>query len=358
MREHLQKVINGFYFVITMMGFILSYIGITKQDTLEWWIVISIVIFNSILLISVGIIQMILYFKYKNNLNQLRCDRDNIEKIQKNCKAKCKDLIIYYKYINGTLNKFLPRLYAFNDEYFAEIDDIREYVELMKNSKVDEEKIENKKNKMIANTKQKHYDRIIDEYRRVLSNITTHLKNEIESYLSCEEKAYNVAITIKLLNKPLRQREDYFDTIVFTAFRDSMTYMEGKREIGEKKYSIYLNSDFLQCLEKEMYVCNCVNKNSENYMNENSDFTKHYNSSVTVPILCQEGSKKIFGYLACDTLVYNNDKVFDREIANILYSTALLLGTYFDNISYAMEYILQDYDDFLDFIYKKSFKVN
>lgn len=359
LKPHIQKVYNIGFALLTVGGFALSILGLVSQNTLEWQILLSIIILNSILLLLIGALTCVFYYKYKTELDDINAERKTIVKKIQLVEKNTIDLIDYHRYIMASLNKFLARLYLLNDNYFEELNETKKYIELLyETEKQPEEEIDNIKTAMIHRTKEKYYLRIIDEYNRLLGNITTHLKTILEQLIKSNGHELEVSIAIKQFDRIYLEPNSYNDVVVYTAFRDLKTYNQNVREIGEKKYSIGSNSGFIHCLQNEMYIVNNFDKTGNSYSNENKDCLNYYNSAVVTPILClYEGRKKYFGYLICDAS--NDDQsseVFDTKIGNVMYATSLLLGTYYDNISYAWEVIIEDYDDILDFVYKYYYK--
>lgn len=356
LKPQLQKILNIALIFLTVSSFILSFIGITNQNTLEWYVVISIVLFNSILLMIISIIATIFYQNYKkqldclNKINKMKNleHEESIKKINK--------LILYNRFTNGTLNKFLPKLYDINDTYFEDLERIKEFTEAMASNASPDISIFEKKQNLISSTREKYYSKLIEEYKSILGIFSAKLKLIVEDLLSNQQSNINISVTIKLFNQILDHGDDHTNIIVYTAFRDAQTYMEEKREVCKRTYKIHKNSAFLHCLQENMYICNNLDKKSKSYMNENKEFEQYYNSSITTPIQCQYMKpKKIFGYLIIDTYNNESNKVFDEEIGNLVYSTALQLGAYFDNVSYTLEYVLESYVDFLEFMYKYNF---
>jgi hypothetical protein len=150
------------------------------------------------------------------------------------------------------------------------------------------------------------------------------------------------------------QDGDNSDNIkVITIFRDKFTYNQGKREIGEKEYTIKRNSDFTYCLNNPFYIINNAKEAMPNYDNQHKGFEEFYNCAVVVPIICEyKPKRKIYGYLTCDVLNsdINNTDIMNEDVAYIMTAASELIGSYFDNMNYLWQYM--GYDDFLCIIYK------
>ena len=176
---------------------------------------------------------------------------------------------------------------------------------------------------------------LFDLYKRYSTNLLTYIVAMIEAYLSLSDISISVAATIKLFNMPLTSKIDRNEITVYTAFRDKKTYDKHEREIGTESYTIDGNVDFIYCLQKDHYFINNAIKDSANYLNEHVDFDKYYNCTVVVPIRIKEldSSYKFLGYLCCDCLNHdNNNEIFGKETAQLLFSMAQLYGTFLETL--------------------------
>ncbi len=194
--------------------------------------------------------------------------------------------------------------------------------------------IDNSK-KIIKQSQQEYVDGLFRSYNSYTSHMLDYSIIMISNYLKIIDIKIDISITVKLFNKPYCVKtDDRDDIIVYTAFRDKKTYESNEREIGQEKYTIEGNVDFLLCLTKENYIINNARKGDSNYSNEHKDFDAYYNSTVVVPIRIklQDQSFKIFGYFCCDCLNTDYDKVFDKRVANIMYALAQQYAIFLETI--------------------------
>lgn len=177
---------------------------------------------------------------------------------------------------------------------------------------------------------------LYDLYKRYSSNLLNHVVNMVEAYLHLHGHLHKVSATIKLFDKPFTiQNGERNHAIVYTAFRDKYTYDAKEREIGQVCYTIDGNVDFAMCLRKDQFIINNARKDSESYLNEHKDFDAYYNCAVVVPIRIKQvdNSFKFLGYLCCDCLNPDNQtEVFDKEVAQLLFSLAQIYGTFLETL--------------------------
>jgi len=205
---------------------------------------------------------------------------------------------------------------------------------------------------------------LIIEYNRFIGAITNTLRRSIEEYLTTKGCYESVSITLKQLEYPVKYKDiDEKNANVYTAFRDFRTYSSKKRgETWGKAFKISKNSDFINSIEKDYFIFNFMTKKSLEdglYQNENSTFYEHYNSGVTCTVYsCVGGERKLFGYLACDSLFNNKVKkrigndIYDWNVANILMHSAQIIAMYLE--------LLLDYWDtyYIKFDKTKTFADN
>jgi hypothetical protein len=281
------------------------------------------------------------------------------EIIVENEKSKNEELLTYSRYLSGTIKKFSSRVYELNDNYLSDMDRIYSLENNLEKEDSINEDLFLEVEQMAKDAENRYADNVLDDYNRILGNITIKLKSLIENVLKYNGYNYEVAISIKLFDKIFREGITAEEITVYTAFRDFDTFCKGEREVCRKEYCINENSDFIHCLRKEMYIINGIDSHEGSYCNENEERNKFYDSAITTAIFYEYNDyKRIFGYLACDVLVGDDDiSVFDNKIGNIMYITAMELGSYFDTLSYAWEYTIDQYDDILDFIYSNKAKL-
>ena len=173
---------------------------------------------------------------------------------------------------------------------------------------------------------------LFDLYKRYSTNLLLHVVSMVEAYLELQGHRYRVSATVKLFDRPFCQKDnDRSSIVVYTAFRDKRTYDEHEREIGQVPYSIDGNVDFSLCLQKDQFIINNARKDSENYLNEHKDFDAYYNCAVVVAIRIKQADNtyKFLGYLCCDCMNKTPGvEVFDKEVAQILFSMAQLYGNF------------------------------
>ncbi len=177
---------------------------------------------------------------------------------------------------------------------------------------------------------------LFDLFKRYSAILLSYVVTMIEAYLKANDCSLPVSATIKLFDTPLMSKDDRGKIAVYTAFRDKKTYDAHEREIGEESYTIEGNIDFGYCLVKDHYIINNAKKDSGNYLNEHVDFDKYYNCAVVVPIRIKQAdsSNKFLGYLCCDCLNQscNNDEIFGKESAQMLFAMAQLYGTFLETL--------------------------
>ena len=213
---------------------------------------------------------------------------------------------------------------------------------------------------------------LIREYNIFISRTVNTLRRSIEEYLTFKGCKENVSITLKQLEHPILYKNiDEKNANVFTAFRDYRTYSSKTRnETWDKTFKISKNSDFINSIEKDYFIFNFMTKKSLEdglYQNENTTFYEHYNSGVTCSIYsCINKQRKLYGYLACDSLFNNRVKkqlgedVFDWNVANIMMHGAQIVAMYLEDfINYWDDYYAsfnksKCYKDFLEEIEKKN----
>lgn len=97
---------------------------------------------------------------------------------------------------------------------------------------------------------------IIEVYNEFMGGSTQKLKVALDNYLKTRNIDLGVSITIKQLNRIVTDIKEIKDVRVMTTFRDKETYIEGRREVGKREYTIYGNTDFLHCLRNSVYINN------------------------------------------------------------------------------------------------------
>jgi len=365
--------------ILNIASFIISLISLTKKETLEWYIIITIIIFNSIFIIILTICMSVIYYNHRKHLresdefwskdNNILKDRLKLQ-LEKsiNLKQRFQSITNYLTEINRILNKFLTKIYQLNEDYFSERSSFEKSLNNFDKltTSVDLKSDFEERKKHIFNN---YSVKIMDEYKTFLRNITINTKLAILEQLENKDFSLNISLCIKQFNQILHHKnfgndDNYSDIFIYSAFRDYETYISKEREIGSIKYNIGSNTEYSHCIEKEWYINNKLELHNESsYSNQNKSFLKFYDATVIVPIICYyKNENQIYGYFACDAKKgeeYKDKEIFDLTIARIMFAVALNIGVYYDNIGYAWSHLFRDkYKDFLDFIQVNYFEFN
>ena len=179
-----------------------------------------------------------------------------------------------------------------------------------------------------------HYaDSLFEIFNHYFRLATEDIKRSQEALLRIYGYTANVSVTVKLLNDMYYTEIDSSDNFdLYTAFRDSTTYREKEREVGERIYKIGKNTGYVQCLRKEHHILNNIKRNNGSYMNENERFDEFYNCTVTVPIKIKqtEVNQVFYGFLCCECK--NEGEVFDSVNAHLLYGFAQNMATFLETL--------------------------
>jgi len=299
--------------------------------------------------------------KYENKISNLEKDLNDA---MSNLNITSSELTSFLKSTIKSLNTSLQKACIHSDTYYYNIDTMMLEAEKDMTNK-DKKEIYNR----IKEYRETYKRNLFETYNFCLRQLINDTKKTIESYLSSKDIPLPVSVSLKLLNVVHFYTDNPADKFVFTAFRDIENYIKGIREVGRKRYSIVGNSAFTSCLTNELFIYNNIPRNAENYKNENPNFYDYYNCVVAVPILFGStipSEKLIYGFLCCDVL--NEDKsvedIFNRQVSEILSSTAMVIANLFAKLNYPPWY--DDYDDgdddddddeeFLTYIYKTIFR--
>lgn len=355
--RYMGKIPEILSWIFNIAGLVLAILSFINNDTdLGWGVVLSIVIFNSIFLIAITIYETLLYKKGAKIEEKITIDKNSEISRLTNELARSNDLAdklrYYYKYIFSSLNKFTTRLCEVNSKYTQSKDKLQqlidEYVADGNNDNLIEEFAKN-----LKETSEKDYRKsMFKEFNHFLANVTNKLKFILD--ISLREKGYSLetSISVKQFSRIVVDPQDVNDVSVITTFRDNQTYSQGKREIGSIQYSISKNTDFIYCLSHPYFLKNNIRRDDKTYDNEHNGFLEYYNCTIVVPITYEYPDyTHIYGYLTCDILNedFSEDDILDDKMAEIMETTANVIGTYFDNMDFQWEYIFED--DFLDIVY-------
>lgn len=298
---------------------------------LDWWIVITIIVFNSIFLIGAAIYECVLFVvgkNVKNERDELAKELDDREQKIKLNKEYIGTLLDYSSYVNAEYvkeyNKIDEIYHAFQD--YAEQKNVEAVSGQMNlNNPADVEAVVN----YVVNFK----DGIIKSFNEFIGFVIRELKIIIDAALKQKGLDLNCSISLKQMSDSYQESVDDTNKIkILTCYRDSESFVHQKREVGKKEYDINSNSDFRDCLQHEHFIKNNLTGVNATYLNENGDFLSRYNCTIVVPIFgLYKAGRYYFGYLACDTLNNNleNADIFDDEMVKIMKMTAILLGGYF-----------------------------
>src|SRR6266540_10163 len=161
----------------------------------------------------------------------------------------------------------------------------------------------------------------------------------------------DVAITVKLIMPTARLVQSFpFSAMqkstmenraewVITVFRDSYTYINYRddREVGAiKLYTVEGNTAFKTVYEgAEMFLHNNLKDlhSKGAYANENTEWQKHYNATLVVPIQSHDrriNRREFYGFLAADSKNSIGKELYDRDVCMpILKHGAELFATFF-----------------------------
>lgn len=356
--EYLGKISRVISWIVNIAGLVFAILSfINSSADLGWIIILGIVIFNSVFLIMVSIYETLLYKRAKTIENKITTEKDDeISKLTLSIKISddlSDKLRYYYKYIIMTLNKFNTQLFAVNGKLAKSRDETKVLKEkkCLNGKEVDNDVMEYIES--VLKTAEDDYCRsMLREYNHFLGNVTGKLKFILDACLKSKNCMLETSISIKQFDRIVVDPNDINDVIVITTFRDSQTYSLGKREIGQKEYSISKNTDFIYCLSHSYFLKNNITSDDKSYDNENTGFLEYYNCTIVVPIkYSYPDCSHIYGYLTCDILNddLSKENLLDEDMAEIMEATANIIGAYFDNMDYNWEYTFEN--DFLDIVF-------
>lgn len=340
-----KVIVSILSFAINTIGLTLAIIQMDISRNAEQKDVNSKIVFYTIMAAEAFLIIAIVYSivsMFKNHSSQIKTDQLKSEiKRGKNANRK-----IYenYKSIITTYKDHEDKLSCIIESYDEEKDEIENYYKRFHNA-VDEdnkEELSSFKVELLNKECGRLYRSLIDEYNIFMGNMTNILRSSIEEYLSSKGYHDGVSITIKQLTNPVLYKNiKNNDLELYTAFRDFRTYNSRKRtETWERVYHINKNSDFVSSIEKDYFIFNFMDKKfmeQGSYQNENATYYEYYNSGVTCSIYsCINGERKLYGYLACDSLFdkklksrLGND-IYDWNVANIMMYSAQVIALFLD----------------------------
>jgi hypothetical protein len=361
-KNGLLKIPQILSWAMNILSLYFSWISIKSGTlTLEWYIIVTIIVGNSIFLIVCSLYEGFLYKKFTSKIALMENDnvrererlevthKEEIEEKDKQNETLYKenaqflDDIEALKKLNETVistflettnkyNFYSLKLQAINDSYVSKV---KKLAQVNKKFSDGDSELEDIK---------KSYDceyikAIVEVYNEFMGESTQKLKVALDNYLRTKDINLGVSITIKQLNKIVTDIKEIKDVKVMTTFRDRETYVEGNREVGKREYTIYGNTDFLHCLRNSAYINNDL-LHDVSYNNENPNYKNQYTCTTVVPVVWQYNSViKFYGYLTCDA--YDSEQeytnIMDKNIAYMMNSVASLLARYFDDIQYSVQ---------------------
>lgn len=303
---------------------------------LDWWIVITLIVFNSVFLIGAAIYECIIFVRGKN----VRTEKDNlqIELDKKNGEIQLKNdyiggLLDYSSYVNLEYNKEYNKI----DGLYYILQDFIQSVSCVVISQQDEAMYID----TVARNVENYTKQIIKSFNDFIGFVIRELKNIMDAALKQKGFNFTCSIAVKQMNDSYTNTPPSNKMKILTCYRDSEAYVHNKREVGKKVYSLENNTAFLECLQHDYSIKNDLTGVNATYRNENGEFLKYYNCAVVVPLFGLYGDeKRYYGYLACDALRQDKTQldVFDDEMVKIMRMTASLIGSYFDDHCRLWEY--------------------
>ena len=350
-KKVLQIVSSCMSIIVAIISLVLTILALSGMDrinnnSLAVWIIL---IFGNFLLFALGIY---LSFSFLKNYN-IKIKNEEYKSVAEGCKLSQRIILENQKQILTNYKELTDRMKQKYQKYKQKIEKASiELDELTKNGFIcnkkesDWDKYKENQFELIKKAEIEHFtEDLVDNYQRLLGNVTILLKRSVEEYLRIKGCKENVSVAVKQLNRSIlysQLRESIYcgdNTInVYTAFRDSRTYFNKKRqETWKAIYKIHNNSAFLNSIDTGYYIFNFFDKSIIKdgvYKNENIIFYDHYNCGITSSIYsCINGERKLFGYLACDSLVNYKKKskkiqVYDWNTATMTMHAANIIALY------------------------------
>lgn len=340
--------------------------------TLEWYIIVAIILGNAIFLIVCSLYEGFLYKKFTSKMALIEAkhmrEREKIEvKYKEQIEEKNKEseelindkkqlyddiaglkklnetVIITFLEITNKYNFYSLKLQAINDLY---VNKIKNLARINKKVGVICELEEVKK--MYSND---YIRSSVEIYNEFMGESTQKLKRALDNYIKTRSINLEVSIAIKQLNRIVTDIREIKNVKVITAFRDKDTYIVRNREVGKREYTIYGNTDFLHCLRNSSYINNNL-LYDDSYDNENSNYKNQYTCTAVVPIVWKyDDTVKFYGYLTCDAYdeMQQYTDIMDKNIVYMMNSVASILARFFDDLQYSVQNMV--YKDFFSELY-------
>ena len=374
-KNGLLKIPKILSWMISLLGLYFSWFSVRSGTlTVEWYIIVTIIIGNSIFLIACSLYEGFLYKKYTSQMVLLRSehvrDSERIEAMHKveieKSDKKIEELsnehtqslqeIDELKRLNETIistfleitdryNYYSLKVQAINDSYVNKVKRLAQV-----NRKITD--CDNELTEIKKSYDNEYFREVFVAYKELMGECTQKLKVVLDNYLQTKNIGLGVSIAIKQLNKVVTDISEITDVRVMTAFRDNETYVQGKREVGKEEYTIYKNTDFVYCLQNSAYINNDL-LNEASYDNQNTNYNNYYTCTTVVPIVWKYNNVvRFYGYLTCDA--YDPERkysdIMDKNVAYMMNSVASLLARYFDDIQYSVQNMV--YKNFFSELYK------
>lgn len=354
--KYLGRVAKIAEWIVNIAGLILSIVSFIKNEVeLGWKIVLGLIVFNSIFISFVSIYETLLYKRGASIESEIIEEKDKESRKLQMSQQLSDKLRYYYKYIISTYGVFTTKLYDVNLKHQESKENAQKIETACAGTMQDDTKTSVDYFKENA---EEGYKQLMNElFNRFLSNITAKLKEVLDTHLKEKGCMLETSISVKQFKAKTQRPMLPDDYDVFTMFRDSQTYSQRKREVGEALYSISKNTDFLHCLSYPYYLKNNIKSDDVTYNNEHEGFSAYYNCAIVVPIK-REYSDTVcyYGYLTCDILnddLSRND-LLDDKMADVMEATANIMGMYYDEMN--CNWIEELNCSFVDIICKKKIK--
>ena len=374
LKNGLLKIPKILSWTMTILSLYFSWISIKSGTlTLEWYIIVTIIVGNSIFLIVCSLYEGFLYKKFTSQItlkeNDIAREKERLEAKHKEeieekdkqnktltnektelrngfeaLKKLNENVIAFFREITDKYNFYSLRLQGINDLYVRKVKKLAQV-----NKKVSDADSEMEDIKKGYNDE--YIKALVEVYNEFMGESTQRLKVVLDNYLRTKSIDLGVSIAIKQLNRIVEDINETKDVKVMTTFRDRETYVEGNREVGKREYTISGNTDFLHCLRNKAYINNDL-LNDVSYNNENPNYKNQYTCTTVVPIVWEHNNViKFYGYLTCDAFDSEQKfkNVMDNSVACMMNSVASLLARYFDDIQYSVQNMV--YKNFFSEIY-------
>ncbi len=252
---------NHFWEIITALigfgGIIASIISAIASNIQGFHYVFWVVVASEFILLLLGCWNLKIKYLYQKEKNELK---DLSDKKESDFKKQIANLLSKESTTQKDISKITKKfknLCKLNNDFCYRIPDLTiksyRFIENLSKSILDDDA----KKTQIENTKNEYSNSLFDLYKRYTTNILNETLDLLATYLNIYGKKEKLSATVKLFNTPYKSNyTNAKDIIVYTAFRDKITFEEHKREIGSEPYTITGNADFVRCLSKDQFIIN------------------------------------------------------------------------------------------------------